>query len=297
MDVPIGVSDRLDAKQPVLATFIDQCRHPIAQPIAIDAAVDHDVCDVNAERPVFPSHALRDHPQPRFRSGKLRKARLASQAGRRAGEDDRAAAERNQSARRLAANQKAPIAADAPKLLELLCTQIAEIDALIVARIKDDNVGRIASIAERHGSLEEMDDIFLACCVDRNRFGVTARLTNLAGDLRNLLGRPPGHEHMITLDGKAPAQCGPKPALGAHTYNDAGRAAHDKTSWSWPELKTDVWSVPCIACALPELLAKARSTSRRRDLLMAHLLLRHAASHGVAQPSSTPAPAQPCRLD
>jgi hypothetical protein len=47
-------------------------------------------------------------------------------------------------------------------------------------------------------------------------------LTNRAGDLRNLLGRSPGHEHMITLYGKAPAQRGPKPAFGAHTYNDAG---------------------------------------------------------------------------
>src|SRR6516225_5708892 len=121
-----------------------------------------------------------------------------------------------------------------------------------------------------------MDDIFLACCVDRNRFGAAPRLTNRAGDLRNLLGRSPGHEHMIAFDGKAPAQHGPKPTLGAHTYNDAGWAAHDKTSRPWPEPNTDMWSVPCIACAPPELLAKARSSSRRRDLLMAHLLLRHA---------------------
>src|SRR5258707_3031081 len=96
--------------------------------------------DMNSERSVLARHALRDHAQAGFRGGELRKARLAAQAGGGAGEDDRAAAERSQSPRRLAADQKAAKAADPPELLELLRAQLAEIDAPVVARIEDDNV-------------------------------------------------------------------------------------------------------------------------------------------------------------
>jgi hypothetical protein len=155
-----------------------------------------------------------------LRGGEVRKARLAAQAGGGAGEDDRAAAERSQSPRRLAADQKAAKAADPPELLELLRAQLAEIDAPVVAGIEDDNVDRLAAIAGRHRPIKETNDIVLACRVGRDGFGAAARCANHFGHLSNLLGRSAGDEHMIALGGKTPAQRGAKPALGTHTDDD-----------------------------------------------------------------------------
>jgi hypothetical protein len=120
------------------------------------------------------------------------------------GEDDRAAAERSQSPRRLAADQKAAKTADPPELLELLRAQLAEIDAPVVAGIEDDNVGRLATIAGRHRPIKQTNDIVLACRVDRCGFGAAARCTNRFRHLCDLLGRSAGDEHVIALGGKAP---------------------------------------------------------------------------------------------
>jgi hypothetical protein len=120
MDSPISVGDGIDAKQAVLAAFRGQIWHPAEQPITLDPAINHNVRDVNAERAVLARHALRDHPQPCFRGGEVRKSWLASHARGSAREDDRAAAERRQAPRRLPANQKPTKAADPPELLKLL---------------------------------------------------------------------------------------------------------------------------------------------------------------------------------
>src|ERR1700746_1179768 len=105
----------------------------------------------------------------------MRDARRAAQAGGGAGEDDRPAAERCQSPRRLAADQKAAKTADAPELLELLGAQLAEIDALIVAGIVDEDVGGIASVARGHRPIKQAHDFVLARRVDRDGFGAAAR--------------------------------------------------------------------------------------------------------------------------
>src|SRR5262245_11969498 len=220
MDIPIGLGDGLDAEQTVLATFLAQGRRPAEQPIAVDAAIDHHMRDVNPERPVLPRHALRDHAQAGLCGGEVRKARLAVQAGGGAGEDDRAAAERRKSPRRLAADQKAAEAADPPELLELLRAQLAEIDAPVVAGIEDDDVGRRAAIARRHRPIEEANDIVLAGRVDRHGFGAAACCVNRLRHLRDLLGRPAGDQHMIALGSEAPGERGAEPALGAHPDND-----------------------------------------------------------------------------
>ena len=101
MDTPIGVGDGIDAKQAVLATFRGQGWHPTEQTIAIDPAIDNNVCNVDPNRPIFPRHALCDHRQAGFRGGKVRKSGLASQAGGGARKDNRAAAKRSQSPRSL----------------------------------------------------------------------------------------------------------------------------------------------------------------------------------------------------
>src|SRR5882724_8737636 len=174
-----------------------------------------------------PRHALCDHAQAGFRGGEVRKAGLAAQAGGGAGEDDRAAAERSQSPRRLAADQKPAKAADPPELLELLRAQLSEIDAPVVAGIEDDNVGRRAAIAGRHRPIKQTNDIVLACRVGRDGFGAAARFANRFGHLRNLLGRSASDEHMIALGGEAPAERGAKPALGAYTCDHGSTTGSD----------------------------------------------------------------------
>ena len=77
MNAPIGISDGIDAKQTIFAAFSGQARHPAEQAIAAYAAINHNMRDVNAERSIFPRHALRDHAQARFRGGKMRKSGLA----------------------------------------------------------------------------------------------------------------------------------------------------------------------------------------------------------------------------
>ena len=69
---------------------------------------------------VLARHALRDHAQARLGGRELREARLAAQAARGAGEDHRAAAEGTEPAGRLAPDEKAGEAADAPEVLEQL---------------------------------------------------------------------------------------------------------------------------------------------------------------------------------
>ena len=85
---------------------------------------------VDSERPVLPRHALRDHSQHGLGRGKVRKARLAAQAGGGAGEDDRAVAERSETPGRLAADQKPAKAADPPERLEVCGGELPEIDPL-----------------------------------------------------------------------------------------------------------------------------------------------------------------------
>jgi hypothetical protein len=53
MNIPIGVSDRVDAEQAGLAAFRGQVGHSAEQPITLDPTIDDNVRDVNPERPVL----------------------------------------------------------------------------------------------------------------------------------------------------------------------------------------------------------------------------------------------------
>lgn len=98
MDLPIGFRDGLDAEEAVVTAIPDRGGSAAAQAIAIDPAVDHDMRDMDAEGPKLARHALRDHAQAGLGGGKMRKPRLAADAGRSACEDDGAAAERHEPA-------------------------------------------------------------------------------------------------------------------------------------------------------------------------------------------------------
>src|SRR5262249_54168302 len=120
MDLPVGLGNRLDAEQTVFAALLHDLRPPAAQAVPVDAAVDDTVRNVQAERPKFARHALRDHAQPCLGGRKLRKACLAAQTTRRPREDHRAPAERRQSPCRLAPHQETRKATDPPELLKEL---------------------------------------------------------------------------------------------------------------------------------------------------------------------------------
>jgi hypothetical protein len=70
--------DRVDAEQTILPALCGEIRLPAQEAVAFDAAVDHDMRHVNAERPILARHALRHHPQPCFGRRKLREAGLAA---------------------------------------------------------------------------------------------------------------------------------------------------------------------------------------------------------------------------
>jgi NAD(P)-dependent dehydrogenase (short-subunit alcohol dehydrogenase family) len=77
--------DRLDAEQTILASSLDRLRAAATETIAIDTAIDHNVCDVDAVRTEFARHALRNHAQPGFGCRELGEARLAAHAAGSAG--------------------------------------------------------------------------------------------------------------------------------------------------------------------------------------------------------------------
>src|SRR5947209_12516758 len=69
VDVPVGLGDCIDAEQSVLAALLQQARSTPKQTLAMYAAIDHGMRDMEPERPVFARHALRDHAQARFGGG------------------------------------------------------------------------------------------------------------------------------------------------------------------------------------------------------------------------------------
>src|SRR5258708_30516391 len=93
MNLPVRLGDRLDVQHAVLAAVPGGVWPRAAQLLAVDAAVDDDMRNMEPLRPVLARHALRDHAQAGFRRGELRKARFAAQASRGAGEEHRAAPE------------------------------------------------------------------------------------------------------------------------------------------------------------------------------------------------------------
>src|SRR3954468_169228 len=109
---------------------------------------------MDAEWPIFARHALRDHAQASFGCRKMRKSRFAANARRSAGENDAATPERHEPTRCFAPDEEAAEAADAPETLEPPLGQLAEVDALIVARVRYDKLHRIETVARGHRPLE-----------------------------------------------------------------------------------------------------------------------------------------------
>src|SRR5262245_66080507 len=66
VDLPIGLGDRVDAKQAILAALLEEVRRAPEQPLPIDAAVDHDMGNMQPLGPELARHRLCEHTQPRL---------------------------------------------------------------------------------------------------------------------------------------------------------------------------------------------------------------------------------------
>jgi hypothetical protein len=60
MELPVRARDGLDIEQSILAALLDHVGTAATEPIAIDAAIDHDVRHVDPLRPELPREALAD---------------------------------------------------------------------------------------------------------------------------------------------------------------------------------------------------------------------------------------------
>src|SRR6185436_15651009 len=159
MHVPVSLCDRIDAEETILSAFLDYFRPAAAEAIAIDATIDHDVRDVDAQWAILARHALSDHAQARFGRGKVGETRLAAHAARCSGEQDRPPPQRYEPARCFPSHQEAAEAADAPEVLEHLGREFAKIELAIVARVVCDRIGRIESCTGGHGLIEQAHDV------------------------------------------------------------------------------------------------------------------------------------------
>jgi hypothetical protein len=80
MDIPIGVSNGIDAKQAVLATVRRQARHSAEQPVAVDPAINNYMGNVDAKRPVFPAAPPRGQLESRQSSRPARNPQIATRS-------------------------------------------------------------------------------------------------------------------------------------------------------------------------------------------------------------------------
>src|SRR6266702_1552784 len=123
---PIGIGDGGDVEEAVRATRILQFRPQAEQAIALDAAVDDDVPDMDSLRPEFARHALGERTQRRLGRGKRRKIGLAAQRCACAGENQRAAAARQQRWDRRLRQMKAAERVLAPMTFEAFFADLEE---------------------------------------------------------------------------------------------------------------------------------------------------------------------------
>jgi hypothetical protein len=220
VNLPIDFGNRIDVQHAILAALFDDLRSKCAQALAVDAAVDDHVRDMDALGSVFSRHALCDHAQTGLGRREVSIARLAAQACRGPGEDDRAAAERDESPRGFAPDQKAAEAADPPEILELPGGHFPEIDPPIVPGIVDDQIDRVQARAWRDGLLEQPGDVTFARRIRHDRLGAATFAEDRVRNLVDLAAGPSGDQDVISLRGKPPAQRRAEPLLGADADND-----------------------------------------------------------------------------
>jgi hypothetical protein len=118
MEAPVGLSDRIGSKQAGLTLLGDPCRLQGTQAIAVDAAVDHRMRDMDSEWSVFARHALANHPQTRLRGGEVSITWLAAEAAGCSCKEHGATPQWHEPACRFSPDQEACKATHPPEVLE-----------------------------------------------------------------------------------------------------------------------------------------------------------------------------------
>src|SRR5689334_5577828 len=107
VDVPVRLGDGVEIEHPAFALRLDELRRIGAKPLAVDAAVDDAVSDVDARRAELARHRLHDHAKPGLGGREVREAGPSAERAARAREEDRTATDRGEPPRRLAPDEEA----------------------------------------------------------------------------------------------------------------------------------------------------------------------------------------------
>jgi hypothetical protein len=209
VDVEIGLGDGVGLQEAVVAA----CG---ASGIALllDAAVDDEMGDVDVLRREFPGHALGEATQPELAHGEGCGERIALDAGRGAGEEDRAVAALQHQLRRCLAHQEAAVAGHHQGLLDLDGIELDEGATHAIARVVDDDIGH-AEVAHDRG------DAGTRVLAAAGIAGVGPR-RGLFGQRRDLAGIAGGERHRHAFLGEEPRQGGAEATAG--TYDEGGLA-------------------------------------------------------------------------
>jgi hypothetical protein len=129
-------------------------------------------------------------------------------------------------ARRLPPDQESAETADAPEVFELRRRHLAEIEPLIVAGIRGDEICGLEARARRHRAIEQSRDVVLPGRIGHDRRSAAARRHDRLRDLVDFVRSAPYDKHVIATDRKPPAQRCAKPAFGSDTHDDCDRLTH-----------------------------------------------------------------------
>ena len=230
---PIGVGDGGDVEHAVGAARFFQLRPQAQEALALDAAVDHDVADMNVLRPEFARHALRQRPQRRLGGYERGKIGLAAQRTAGTGENQAAAAAREQRRDRGLRQLEAAERVLAPVRLELLLAQLQERRRPVRTGIVDGH----RQWSEFFGRFDKTGDIgrFRGVADDVGYLG--AGRSEFCGSGRELVAVPACNRNRIAARRKTAGDGRAEPLRGADTGNqDAalrrsrlknGRAIHE----------------------------------------------------------------------
>ena len=259
--MPIGVGDGVHAEQAVLAALFLELRVARIEHIAVDAAVDDDVGDVNPLRPPVARHGLRQRAQRGLGRGERSERRAAFDRGRCAGEDERAAAARDHTPAGFTPDQKTAQTPHPPDHLEELGFGFQQRLGKIVAGIVHDQIERAAALALR--GLEQAHHVRLARGVGHHRGRRAAAGANTRGHGVELGLRAPGYEHVQPLARQAVTHGAADPDLGADAHHDSFRFFRHSNVSSRP-VQVGRCCYGCRRSSPPERTGRMRLTTKLR---------------------------------
>src|SRR4029077_12819929 len=115
----------------------------------------------------------------------------------------------------LAPDQEARETSDSPRTLEVRSGKGTEIVRLVVARIEDNEIGRIAVILGK-GTIEHGSDIGFTRCINTQMLGASAFSNNCPRDVLDLIIPTPGNDDVATFARETTGKRGAEAAFRAN---------------------------------------------------------------------------------